>query len=84
MTLEELSCKINSLEERIDRFELIDKKCNNSIFSTIKCPVCGAKTEASSGGNTISFFCTNENCHGKSQMLTVEEIAAIMNFNPLT
>lgn len=84
MTIDELNAKVENLENRVEKFESKDNICDNTIISTIRCFKCGTKTKACAGGNTISFFCTNENCSGFVRTLTVEEIAAIMNFNPLT
>lgn len=84
MTIEELSKRIEILENRVEKYISEKKKISNTIISTIKCPECGSKTKAIVGGDTISFFCTNTDCNCKSQMLTIDEIVAIINFNPLT
>ncbi len=62
-----------------------------SLYSTFKCSVCGEKLIAQSIGNQLQFACKEHKygCGDPSRKehdtftLTLEEIAAILNFNPL-
>ncbi len=62
-----------------------------SLYSTFKCAVCGEKLIAQTIGNQLQFAC-KEYKYGYGDPtqkehdafnLTLEEIAAILNFNPL-
>ncbi len=78
--------------KELDITEIINNdKLRGSLYSTFKCSVCGKKLIAQTTGNKLQFSCEEYKygCGGPNRkehdafVLTLEETAAIINFNPL-
>lgn len=81
-----MNTKVLSVTEIIGNSEL-----RGSLYSTFKCSVCGEKLIAQTIGNKLQFACKDYKygCGDPSRKehdaftITLEETAAIFNFNPL-
>ncbi len=64
---------------------LNNNQLRGSLFSTIKCECCGKKMRTIALGNELFFYCPEcDKTTGEYKVrLKLEEIAAIINFNPL-
>ena len=65
---------------------LQDRTLRGSIYSTLRCQTCGEKLKAENSVDNkfLRFYCTNYDCNDNSAtILTLEQLVAVLNFNPL-
>ncbi len=74
----------NSDTEKIRRV-LSDESLRGSIYSTIRCIKCGEKLKAETNSDKLlRFYCNNRRCNNNAVIsLTLEQLVAVINFNPL-
>ncbi len=78
--MDNYNSKSLSIAEIVENSEL-----KGSLYSTLRCDICGKKLTASPAGNVLLFMCDSceTTMESKAVKLSLVEIAAILNFNPV-